>query len=47
VARRPNQSPKDENIMAFQSFLKAGIDITLSRTAEEELMGLGTKLSIG
>jgi hypothetical protein len=31
VASRPNQSPKDEKAMAFQSLRKAGIDMTPCR----------------
>jgi hypothetical protein len=46
VASKPSQSPKEENAIAFQSFLKPGIDMTLSRTRAEGAAGLGIEFVI-
>jgi hypothetical protein len=41
VASKPSQSPKEEKAIAFQSFLKAGIDKALARFKLEAEFGSG------
>jgi hypothetical protein len=43
-ARRPNQSPKDENAIACQSFLNAGIASTFLDTDWAGAAGYGSDM---